>query len=262
VFPQLALLRRSSKFEFHHSYFILWLKEYTAKYNQWALQFGPHKSSTSPSSTSYHITWPNSSSLALFYARAKQTFFTPNRSSPYELNISSDILSPFHTSNFGSPHPDPTVFAEVAIEVQKMLKESLARMVVAAYANMGSSRSMCGIVGGCCLILLGSIAPLIVNFLNGRDRWLRLLALPGIWLGLTFVLTSLHGVSTGFVLFVRFDKPFTDIFCVQVCIILYIFGDLRQLRKFELSRPPISRPQINTTVPSAPPRYSTPLLAL
>jgi hypothetical protein len=183
---------------FRPSYFILWLKEYTAKYNEWALQSKPRRPSTSPSSNSYRVTWPvapTSSSLALFYARAKQTFFTPNRSSPYELNISSDILSPFHTSNFGSPHPDPAVFVEVAVEVQKMLKDSLDRMVVAAYTNVGTNRGLCGILGGCFFMLLGSIAPLLVNFLNGRDRWLRLLAIPGMWLGLTILLASLHGVK-------------------------------------------------------------------
>jgi len=30
---------------------------------------------------------------------------------------------------------------------------------------------------------------------------------------------------------------------MQVCMILYLFGDIRQLRKFELARPPISRPR-------------------
>jgi len=182
---------------FLRSYFILWLKEYTTRYDQWALQSKTRRPSTCPSSTSYRVAWPTaltSSSLALFYARAKQTFFTPNRSSPYELNISSDILSPFHTSNFGSPHPDPAVFAEVAIEVQKMLKDSLDRMVVAAYTNVGTNRGLCGILGGCFFMLLGSIAPLLVNFLNGRDRWLRLLAIPGMWLGLTILLASLNGV--------------------------------------------------------------------
>jgi hypothetical protein len=183
---------------FRHSYFILWLKDYTEKYNQWAIQSKPRRASMSPSTNAYRVAWPpapTSSSLALFYARAKQTFFTPNRSSPYELNISSDILSPFHTSNFGSPHPDPAVFAEVAIAVQRMLKESLDRMVVAAYTNVGTNRGLCGIIGGCLFMLLGSIAPLFVNFLNGRDRFLRLLAIPGMWFGLTILLASLHGVG-------------------------------------------------------------------
>jgi len=30
---------------------------------------------------------------------------------------------------------------------------------------------------------------------------------------------------------------------MQVCLLLYVFGDLRQLRQFELARPPISRPR-------------------
>ena len=152
----------------------------------------------SPSSILRDVNWRTASpspSLALFYARAKQTFFTPNRLSPYELNVSSDILAPFHTSDLGSSHPDPTVFAEVAIEVQKMLEQSLDRMVIAAYGNMGTNRTLCGIVGGCCMTLLGCIPPLVVNFLNRRSRWLRLLAIPGMWLGLTFLLTSLHGVG-------------------------------------------------------------------
>jgi hypothetical protein len=75
-----------------------------------------------------------------------------------------------------------------------MLKDSLDRMVVAAYTNVGTNRGLCGILGGCFFMLLGSIAPLLVNFLNGRDRWLRLLAIPGMWFGLTILLASLHGV--------------------------------------------------------------------
>ena len=50
---------------------------------------------------------------------------------------------------------------------------------------------------------------------------MRLYALPGLWLGLTILLASLNGI----------------------CLGVYIFGDLRQLRKFELLRPSISKPQ-------------------
>ena len=204
-------------------YFALWLKDYTAKYNQWALE---NRTRMVGSSTAYRPTaWndrPTCSSLALHYARAKQTFFTPNRESPYELNINADLLSPFHTSNLGSPHPDPAVFAAVSVQVNIMLKESLDRMVVGAYTNVGTNRGLCGIVGGACIMLLGSLPPLLVNFLAGKERLFRLLAIPGMWLGLTIMLASLHGV----------------------CMMVYIFGDLRQLRKFEMSRPPISRPQM------------------
>jgi hypothetical protein len=130
----------------------------------------------------------------MFYARAKQTFFTPN--ADYELDIPSDILSPFHKSNPASPHPpDPDLFVEVAEEVHKMLKESLCRFVIAAYTNVGNTRGLCGILGGIALGLFGSIPPIVVSFLTGGSRWLRLCALPGLWMGLTVLIASLHGVS-------------------------------------------------------------------
>ncbi|KAF8644547.1 hypothetical protein AX16_008421, partial [Volvariella volvacea WC 439] len=174
-------------------YFTLWLKEYTAKYN-------------------------HSSHLAMFYARAKQTFFTPN--SVYELNLPSSMLAPFHAVN-GSPHPEPAAFTEVALEVQKMLQDSLRRFVAGQMNNVGTQRVLCGIIAGTLFCLLGSIAPIVVNLVKGHSRWARLAAFPGMWLGLTILLAALNGV----------------------CLGVYVFGDLRQLRKFELSRPPISKPQ-------------------
>lgn len=179
-------------------------------------------------------------SLALFYSRAKQTFFTPN--AEYELNVPSDILTPFHTSSPTSSwsshgprknvlptaaalaHPDPAVFAEVACEVQSMLKDSLARFVRASYTNVGSRRGLCGIVGGSFIAICTGVIPLldtaVVNQYT-QPRWVRFVAWPGLWLGLTILIASLHGV----------------------CLMVYVFGDVRQLRKFELSRPPISPPQ-------------------
>lgn len=161
------------------------------RYNQWALK---SKSKPKQQQGGYRVAWPahNSPSLALSYARAKQTFLTP--SSSYELNVPSDVLSPFHTTNFGSPHPDPEVFKEVADEAHHMLKDSLQRFVNAAYINVGTRRATCGLVAGTTISLLGSVPPIVVNLLEGRDRWLRLLAIPGLWLGLTILLASFHGV--------------------------------------------------------------------
>ncbi|KAF9077643.1 hypothetical protein BDP27DRAFT_1357077 [Rhodocollybia butyracea] len=189
-------------------YFILWLREYTLRYRQWAqrsIRDGRSPPSTSPQ-------------LAMFYARAKQTFFTPN--SNYELDLPSDMLAPFHISN-SSPHPDPCVFDQVAVETQKMLKLSLQRFVSAQFNNVGNNRVICGLIGGTVFCLIGALLPIIYNFATGHSRWARLSAIPGLWLGLSVLFASLHGV----------------------CLGVYIFGDLRQLRKFELTRPPISRPQ-------------------
>ncbi|KAI9443198.1 hypothetical protein H4582DRAFT_1808584 [Lactarius indigo] len=201
-------------------YFLLWLKEYAARYDQWMAQTRPAKSDAN-SKEQYRFSnqVQHSTSLTLFYLRAKQTFFTPG--AEYELNIPSDVLSPFHTGHFVSPHPDPIVFRDVAWQVHDMLKESLDRFVLASYHNVGTSRALCGIIGGTVISLAGFVPPVAINLADQHARWLRLLALPGLWLGLTVIVASVHGV----------------------CMMVYIFGDLRQLRKFELSRPRISAPK-------------------
>ena len=206
-------------------YFILWLREYTAKYNEWA----QYSKSQRNDVDEYRPDWPlqSSSQLAMFYSRAKQTFFTPN--SNYELDLPSDILTPFHASN-SSPHPDPAVFAEVACETQKMLRESLKRFVIAAYNNVGNNRVLCGMIAGVTLCLVGSLPLITYNFVHGSSRWSRLAAFPGMWVGLTILFSALNGV----------------------CLAVYLMGDVRQLRKFELARPPISKPQLLNTLRQRP----------
>ncbi len=197
-------------------YFILWLREYTVKYSQWDAMNKTRRRET----PQYLGVWPSqhSTQLAMFYARAKQTFLTPNAN--HELNLPSDILAPFHTAN-GSPHPDPAVFNQVAVETRKMLNESLQRFVSAQVHNVGNKRVLCGIIAGVVCCLVGALFPLLYTIILGGTRWIRLASLPGLWLGFTLLLTSLNGI----------------------CLAVYVFGDLRQLRKFELSRPPISKPQ-------------------
>ncbi|KAJ6584895.1 hypothetical protein B0H19DRAFT_400434 [Mycena capillaripes] len=197
-------------------YFILWLKEYTLKYKQWAAR----AASDRINARDYRMDWPlqSSSHLAMFYARAKQTFFIPNAA--YELNLPSAALAPFHASN-GSPHPDPAIFTDIAIQTRKMLDESLGRFVTAQFSNVGNQRVLCGMIAGVLFCLIGALTPIAYNFAHAHSRWLRLVSFPGLWFGLTVLLASLNGV----------------------CIGVYIFGDLRQLRKFELSRPAISKPQ-------------------
>ncbi|KAF7314190.1 hypothetical protein MKEN_00891200 [Mycena kentingensis (nom. inval.)] len=197
-------------------YFIIWLNEYKLRYQQWLAQAALERNNAGD----YRMDWPVhfSSQLAMFYARAKQTFFTPNAA--YELNVPSSHLAPFHSSTT-SPHPDPVIFTPVAIETRKMLEQSLERWVAAQLSNVGMKRALCGMVAGVVFFLIGALIPLVYNFALGHSRWLRLTSLPGMWIGLTILLASLNGV----------------------CIGVYIFGDLRQLRKFELSRPAISKPQ-------------------
>ncbi|KAJ7780576.1 hypothetical protein DFH07DRAFT_792783 [Mycena maculata] len=215
-------------------YFILWLKEYTLKYKQWVARTAFEMNNAGD----YRMDWPlhSSSPLAMFYARAKATFLTPN--APYELNLPSVAFAPFHASN-SSPHPDPVIFTEIAIETRKMLDESLARFVTAQFSNVGNQRVLCGMIAGVVFCLLGGLTPLAFNFAHGHSRWLRLTSFPGLWFGLTVLLAALNGV----------------------CVGVYIFGDLRQLRKFELSRPAISKPQ-PLRIPRPRPTISYPIPGL
>lgn len=126
-----------------------------------------------------------------------------------------------------------------------MLRESLDRFVTAAYSNVGTNRALCGIVVGSFFIILGTVGPLVSSIIAGHSRWLRLTAFPGLWFGLTVLMASLHGI----------------------CLSVYLFGDVRQLHKFEMDRPPIasskeknslSRPTSGIPAPVLPPKPHIP----
>ncbi|PFH53975.1 hypothetical protein AMATHDRAFT_45011 [Amanita thiersii Skay4041] len=206
-------------------YFILWLKEYTIRYKQWLVQVKAEREAAAK----HGVPWSlhTSINLASFYARAKQTFFTPN--APYELNLPSNILAPFHAPLGPNQHPDPAFFNDVAIETRCMLEASLRRFVNAQLNNVGNNRVLCGIIVGSLIIIVGIVPPLAVNLALGQSRWTRLAAIPALWIGLTVVLCAFHGI----------------------CVGVYVFGDLRQLRKFELARPPgikLEKERPSTTV--------------
>ncbi|PCH40077.1 hypothetical protein WOLCODRAFT_98221 [Wolfiporia cocos MD-104 SS10] len=248
-------------------YFILWLRDYTQRYSEWVQRTRSSRTSIYGHERGAYRTPsahpPASPELAYSYLRAKRTFLTPNAN--YELDVPSDILAPFHIApgvksvgslgsgdgeealsehtgwsattcaygitygsmfngfdglNYPAPPPDPAVFGELAEVVREMLRDSLERFVTATFNNVGTPRAVCGSAGGIVIGLVGSV-PLIVNFAVGGSRWWRLAAIPGMWLGLTIFISAMYGV----------------------CMMIYVFGDLRQLRSFELVRPPISDPQ-------------------
>ncbi len=124
--------------------------------------------------------------------------------------------------------PDPAVFAELAEIVEGRLKESLnryvnvfpshsfvcisswglcefvfiyltiiphVRLVLATYNNVGMPRAYCGGAGGFVIGLIGSAPPLASSFALGGPRWYRILALPGMWLGMTIFISAFYGVS-------------------------------------------------------------------
>ena len=210
------------------SYFILWLRDYRIRYAAW------QKQCNSPNDAAFAST--TASRLTMFYSRAKQTFLTPGAT--YELNLPSSTLA-FFDNPVQDNHPDPAAFCEAEKETWRMLEQSLRRFIQSQMTNVGNRRALCGIIAGIVAIILGFIPPIAVNFLEMKSRWLRLTALPGMLLGLTILLSALHGV----------------------CLAVYLLGDLRQLRKFELARPPaiaktkdFNQNFIYTTPPSYPPK--------
>jgi hypothetical protein len=115
-------------------YFALWLKEYAARYDQWALDLA-RKETSSLSCV------PFSPSLAAFYAKAQQTFFLPG--SEYELDVAADVLAPLIgeyedgtlISAYG-PHPDPAVeLTELSSIVNSRLEFALKQCVIASYTK-------------------------------------------------------------------------------------------------------------------------------
>lgn len=341
-------------------YFILWLREYTAKYNAWAANVRAREEKERAKEArrtrartrgvrasrrmwrkgrremddvlevdeeneqreleedandeeddfdldfdrrprGYRVTWTARSayspSLALFFTRARETFFSP--ASAYELIVPPDLLSPFfvgsvsvaspspgppdftscsapspssssssspvsphpqpqpHSPSSGLgfpyplPHPDPAVFAPLQAHIEERLQLSLQRFVRAAYTNVGTFRATCGILAGCFALCVGCIPPLALAFASPSSstssspesdgdtmrRWRRLYALPAMWLGLTLILASLRGV----------------------CLMVYVFGDFRQLRRFELERPPPPAPLTGTGGASAEKKHPSTL---
>lgn len=186
------------------SYFILWLRDYRARYVEWQrLRNSPQDTVFSPTTASHLVT---------FYCRAKNTFLVPN--SNYELNLSASLLSPFQTPDQSTP-PDPSCFHDIERETRFMLEQSLRQFIQGQMVNVGNRRVLCGIIASIVIILAGFLPPIIANFVGHHSKYLRLTAVPGLWIGLSILLSALHGV----------------------CLGVYILGDLRQLRKFELARP-------------------------
>ncbi|CAE6375439.1 unnamed protein product [Rhizoctonia solani] len=208
-------------------YFIQWFRDYTKAYNAW-VQTGT----------------PYSAPLALSWSRAKQTFLAND--AHFKLNLSRESLEglpkspepaqqpqpissvsmsqePSHISQgrpAGQSYPNPIALTKIKSEVEDMLRESLNRFVCGSCGNSGRARGLFGIALGLITLAIG-LAPVLVSILQGRGgRALRVAAIPIFWLGAWITIMSLHGV----------------------CILIFLFGDARQLYPYELARPKITSP--------------------
>ncbi len=210
-------------------YFVLWLREYERRWVAWERRQQRHDNADADKET--RVTFSPSSalspSLAFSFERARATSAPPARPTSFACPPSSSPPSSPTTLppllGRTPPTPDPAAFAALSTHLHTRLRASLNRCVRAAYNNVGTFRATCGIVGGLVISLIGAGIPLLVELVaHGArgSRWARLAALPGLWLGLTVIVASLRGV----------------------CMMVYVFGDFRQLRRFELERPPAPVP--------------------
>ncbi|CAE6478006.1 hypothetical protein ACGC1H_002718 [Rhizoctonia solani] len=208
-------------------YFFEWLRGYTKAYTAWA-QTGT----------------PYSAPLALSWSRAKQTFLAND--AHYKLNLSNTALEglPQVPESAQQPrpissvamsqepsgssqdrptqpsYPSPIALTKIKSEVEDMLRESLNRFVCGSCGNSGRARGLFGIALGVITLAVG-LAPVLISILRGRGgRGLRAAAIPIFWLGAWITIMSLHGV----------------------CILIFLFGDARQLYPYELARPKITAP--------------------
>ncbi|KAF8583522.1 hypothetical protein K439DRAFT_1617434 [Ramaria rubella] len=173
------------------------------------------------------------------------------------------------------PHPHPRELAPLATYARTVLKESLDRFAESACHNVGTRRAWCGIAGGTFITLVFGLLPSLATLFFAPCRWWRAVGWFGCWLGGTIVVSSFHGVSllphhsfllhiTGYMrlnhAYMRpisiplFSPYLPTLTPPQICMMIYVFGDLRQLRSFELARPPISPPR---AIARARPRHKS-----
>ena len=217
-------------------YFWLWFEDYKKAYLHWQ-RSAPDPATPSPS-------------LALSYSRAKETFFTHAR--PYELNLTEktvqDLVTPTRPHDGPRQHPHPDAFAAVKYEIDGYLHEALRRCVVCPLSasvdpitdvsrftanfsgNAGRNRGIFAMLLGTLVLACGCL-PIVFSVLSARadaalphvphlSRWARLVCIPVLWLGFFALLAGLQGV----------------------CVLIFLFGDVRQLHAYELTKPRISSP--------------------
>lgn len=204
-------------------YFIHWLDDYTAKYKA-QMAKSPHTYSPQ---------------LALSYARAKATFLSPQ--STMEVNIDGvslsamlHLTSPMIKTSSESETlktiipacPPPEQFARARNEVEHMLRGSLTNYITThTQGNACVLHLLAGLVFGVVCILSG-IAAILCQITQRGPKGVRAVAWPFLYVGFCAVIGCLHGV----------------------CIIVWMFGDGRQLRDYELARPEISGVVSHTTM--------------
>ncbi|SCZ99258.1 BZ3500_MvSof-1268-A1-R1_Chr3-1g05910 [Microbotryum saponariae] len=188
-------------------YFELWLRHYAAMYNM-----------ATPSTRSH----ADMLALGESYRQALNIFFSLQ--SPLELNVASDL-----SRNLAAAVKDveqqaridpsredflpPSAFAAVHHETNESLAQSFKSFLMQSSRNADRNRARFAMFLGALTWVLGLIPTLVCASL-GKNRGWRALGFPLWWFGIVVLVGGLK----------------------RTCLVIYLFGDNRQLYSWELAR--------------------------
>ncbi|GAA5904864.1 uncharacterized protein JCM6883_004891 [Sporobolomyces salmoneus] len=212
-------------------YFILWLNEYEKEYSTYLADPSVPKpeqsysNNTDPlaSRTADHLPEYLSDSLR----RGLDVFFAPDGA--LELNLPRAVRDKtlVDAGNSGSPKD----FAEARDIIEHSLNQSLSKHAKASVANAGPRRLVFCFCLGLSIFLLGLVPPLVA-ILTNHARGYRVIGLPFIAFGTAVMVMALK----------------------QICGVIWLLGEDRQLLPWELASPTVTSGSI---VPMSSPRASS-----
>ncbi|GAA5919579.1 hypothetical protein JCM1841_001024 [Sporobolomyces salmonicolor] len=187
-------------------YFHLWLIEYTKLYNA-------HTASTRPPAEVI--------TLGTSFRTAVDTFFAPR--SPLELNVASDVRRQIDAQIAAVAQPSaaapsneaflpPSAFSKCHYEASESLAVSFKAFLKNQARNADRNRGFFAIFLGVFTYLLGLIPTIACTRLDASRGW-RALGLPLWWFGVVVLVGGLR----------------------KTCLVIYLFGDNRQLYPWELA---------------------------
>lgn len=179
-------------------------------------------------------------------------FFHPN--SPLELNVPGDLRRELERqlkSDSAKPEAHyvaPACFDRVGAACELLLQQSFRQFLawVKLEGNVGCARAVAGKLGGVALFTLGLVPTIVATLLDQSRAW-RALGFPLWFLGMTLFIGAMRRVSP----FLGQGNPFflrrgfrarraADNLRLQTCLLVYLFGDNRQLYPWELVQVPLS----------------------
>ncbi|GAA6060524.1 hypothetical protein JCM10212_005605 [Sporobolomyces blumeae] len=188
-------------------YFHLWVKEYTRLYNA-------HSPSTRPHDEAML--------LGASFRTAVDTFFSAQ--SPLELNVPSDLRRQIDSqietaahATAASPNSEPflppSAFDKCHHEASESLAVSFKAFIKQVSRNADRNRGWFAIFLGALTYLLGLIPTIVCTRLDAH-RGYRAIGIPLWWFGVVVLVGGLR----------------------KTCLVIYLFGDNRQLYPWELAR--------------------------